>query len=228
MEFDRDDCWQSLVNIQATLELIKSAMETCWSSEQRRWLSPDHPPGKNIYDLTGQLDECLKDNKLRRVLTWIEFHLDNGPVRQRQFFRALADLRGHIRNIERGNPNDPFQWLRASIDAAAQNVASELENVAYYITELVRMVSGEYREQTAHSMEALIEPEDARILGIAQSDASTDEKLRAIYDIDYRVVAWKSPRWSKLLGVSDAMIRDTSWWKVDRKAEHEKQRREIE
>ena len=57
-----------------------------------------------------------------------------------------------------------------------------------------------------------------RILGIGHNpDMTTDQKQRAIYDIDKSVLGWTSKRWSDLCDVSEQQARDTDWWKVDRK-----------
>jgi hypothetical protein len=55
------------------------------------------------------------------------------------------------------------------------------------------------------------------IIKIAQDKAkSADERMRNIWVIDNRVLAWNSPKWAKVLGVTDAAVRKTDWWKVDR------------
>jgi hypothetical protein len=45
---------------------------------------------------------------------------------------------------------------------------------------------------------------------------SADEQMRAIYTIEQRALGWTSPRWAKLLGVTDAAVRQTRWWRIDR------------
>jgi hypothetical protein len=60
--------------------------------------------------------------------------------------------------------------------------------------------------------------EAGKILAIVNDKSmSTDTKQRLITQLDKRHVGWKSPRWAKLLGVSEQQCRDTEWWKVDRK-----------
>jgi hypothetical protein len=46
---------------------------------------------------------------------------------------------------------------------------------------------------------------------------TTDEKMRAIYAIDSRAVGWDSPRWAKVLQVTPPAIRQTDWWRQERK-----------
>jgi hypothetical protein len=74
------------------------------------------------------------------------------------------------------------------------------------------------RERTTNPVEALLENADARILEIAaRKDDSADDRALAICDIDRRCWVWKSPRWAKLLGVSDAAIRKGKFWKEAQK-----------
>jgi hypothetical protein len=66
------------------------------------------------------------------------------------------------------------------------------------------------------ALEALLGDESRKILIIARSDENADEKMRAICGIDRRCLAWNSPLWANLLDVSDAAIRKTQFWRVDR------------
>lgn len=54
------------------------------------------------------------------------------------------------------------------------------------------------------------------VVKIARSQKSSDEKMRLICAIDRRYLAWDSPEWSDAIAVSDAAIRQTPFWKVDR------------
>ena len=55
------------------------------------------------------------------------------------------------------------------------------------------------------------------IFNVAQDGTKTaDEKMRAIYAIDNRVLGWTSVKWAEVLGVSDPAIRQTDWWKHER------------
>jgi hypothetical protein len=56
------------------------------------------------------------------------------------------------------------------------------------------------------------------IINVAQDAAKTaDERMRMIYAIDNRALGWKSAKWADVLEVSDAAIRQTHWWKIERK-----------
>jgi hypothetical protein len=56
-----------------------------------------------------------------------------------------------------------------------------------------------------------------RIYHVAQDTSKTaDERMRAIYTIDNRVLGWTSDRWSDVLGVSAPAVRQTGWWKTER------------
>lgn len=56
-----------------------------------------------------------------------------------------------------------------------------------------------------------------RIMAVAQSDETTEERLRQISSIDKRFYGKKSRELASLLSVSEQMIRSTDWWKVDRR-----------
>jgi hypothetical protein len=66
-------------------------------------------------------------------------------------------------------------------------------------------------------VEALLRTEDKQVLTIAQSDQSADQRMGTICGIDRRYLGWRSPEWAELLGVSEAAIRKTAFWKHDRK-----------
>ena len=66
------------------------------------------------------------------------------------------------------------------------------------------------------AVEALLGDESKEVLEIAKSDKTVDSKMRAICGIDRQFIPRNSGYWSKLLGVSAASIRKTSFWKVDR------------
>jgi hypothetical protein len=51
----------------------------------------------------------------------------------------------------------------------------------------------------------------------ADTSKSADERIRMIYAIDNRVVSWKSAQWSRALAVSAPAVRQTDWWRKDRK-----------
>lgn len=68
-------------------------------------------------------------------------------------------------------------------------------------------------------VEVLLGEESRDILDIANSTKkSADTKMREIYRIDRRFLAWDSPKWASLLKVDPAAIRKTAFWKADRPA----------
>jgi hypothetical protein len=69
---------------------------------------------------------------------------------------------------------------------------------------------------TEEAVAALLGDESRQVLKVAQSDPSADNKMRAICAINRRFLGYKSHEWADLLGVTDAAIRKTSFWKVDR------------
>jgi len=67
-------------------------------------------------------------------------------------------------------------------------------------------------------LEAVTDENAIAIIKVAEDRTkTTDEKMRAIYAIDRRAVGWDSPKWARLLGVSAAAIRQTDWWRKERK-----------
>lgn len=59
----------------------------------------------------------------------------------------------------------------------------------------------------------LLGKESHRILGIASSDKTADEKMRAICEIDRRILGWSSLDLGDLLSVKPSAIRKTAFWK---------------
>jgi hypothetical protein len=56
------------------------------------------------------------------------------------------------------------------------------------------------------------------ILNVAKDSARTaDERMRVIYAIDNRTVGWTSGRWAEVLEVTAAAVRQTDWWKNERR-----------
>jgi hypothetical protein len=72
------------------------------------------------------------------------------------------------------------------------------------------------RAYPGRAIEALLGPEEQRILGVALSDRSVDDKMRTICGIDRCWAAKQSPSWADLLGVSESAIRKTPFWRKDR------------
>ena len=67
-------------------------------------------------------------------------------------------------------------------------------------------------------LEAVTDDNALAIINVAQdSEKSADERLRTIYTIDNRSLGWSSRKWADVLRVSDAAVRQTDWWKIDRK-----------
>ena len=67
------------------------------------------------------------------------------------------------------------------------------------------------------AVEALLGDKAQEVLKVARSNESADSRMRAICGIDRRFLGYESPQWAELLGVSDAAIRKTPFWKQDRR-----------
>jgi len=72
---------------------------------------------------------------------------------------------------------------------------------------------------SGQAIEGLLGKEAQQILDVARSKAPAEMKMRAVCRIDERHWHWKSTQWADLLGISDAAVRQTRFWKEDR-AEH--------
>jgi hypothetical protein len=75
------------------------------------------------------------------------------------------------------------------------------------------------RDPNWQSLLAIVADENTlAVLKVAQDLTKTaDERMRTIYVIDNRVVGWTSGKWAEALSVTDAAVRQTDWWKIDRK-----------
>jgi len=115
---------------------------------------------------------------------------------------------------------DKLDKIRAAMPNASavnfQAVYNRLES-EWIKVERIMKAEGVQREGDLKSILAIFGQENIAIFNIAH-DASktTDQKMAAIYAVDNRVLAWDSPQWAELLGVSDAAVRKTDWWKRDR------------
>ena len=74
----------------------------------------------------------------------------------------------------------------------------------------------EGKNKAAKAIETLLDEPGEQVLKITRSKKSSDSKMREICRIDTRFLGFDSPHWSRLLGVSEAAIRKTTFWKVDR------------
>ena len=53
-------------------------------------------------------------------------------------------------------------------------------------------------------------------LAAARSSRSCDDRMRDIFAIDERVIAYNSNKWAEILGVTPSAVRQCPWWKEDR------------
>jgi hypothetical protein len=129
----------------------------------------------------------------------------------------LAEIgHAHREQLEKITP----ELLRAEADTACRLSEKQQQG----------SVSGSDREQSGGSLrssavEVLLGEDDRAILEIAHSDDTVDKKMRDICGKDKRHLALSSPEWAALLGVKGGAIRKTKFWKVDRRAAIEAERR---
>ncbi len=82
------------------------------------------------------------------------------------------------------------------------------------------------RKRSANPVEAVLDEDGKKILTLARSDRSADERMRLIRAVNESYALWTSPKWADLLGVSEGAIRKTDFWKIDRKEAIEENRRD--
>lgn len=120
------------------------------------------------------------------------------------FFRELDEHRERQRKQTAQTPQAKLTAKRKRSRGSKSNADNEGEAIA-------RML-------------ALMSPEDARIIAIADKpDLSVDDKLRAIATVDVRYYGKTSEELAKIVrqkgqAVTGQAVRGTHWWKVERKA----------
>lgn len=123
--------------------------------------------------------------------------------------------------LHQGQPLEPVL-----LDSGADLPPTILAEIAEKLAELPPATETESeRTPPATAVEALLGKTGDEILTITRSRLSADDKMREICRIDRNRLASKSKEWAELLGVSEAAIRKTSFWKVDRPAALEALRR---
>jgi hypothetical protein len=55
-----------------------------------------------------------------------------------------------------------------------------------------------------------------KVLAIARGEGTVDERMARICAADRTCLGWTSVRWARLLTTTDAAVRQTRWWRVDR------------
>jgi hypothetical protein len=53
-----------------------------------------------------------------------------------------------------------------------------------------------------------------RIISIANSNKTVEEKIAAIYDLDPTRLSWTSQQWADLVGRKRQAVEKTHWWTV--------------
>lgn len=69
--------------------------------------------------------------------------------------------------------------------------------------------------------------EAKRVLDIAKSNQSANDRMRQILDVDASKVKFTSKEWSELLRVSDSAVRETEVWKTTIKPAQKEQRQDV-
>jgi hypothetical protein len=115
------------------------------------------------------------------------------------FAEAKADI-AYIRSLAADN-TAIMELYRAPFDTAK---ATPLES-AISGDELLRKIAALVGGDTA-----------MKIVAIAHSKITIDQRQREIYALDRTAAGWTSTRWAELLGEGDRACRSTTWWTTDR------------
>lgn len=124
----------------------------------------------------------------------------------------------------------PDEKIRAKWDAAEEAMDARIARMR--LDESAPDAEPKNPADDSRKLEVLlsaIDDDTKQILLILNGEGTADEKMRRICAIDHRkYLAWKSPQWAAILGVTTAAVRLTEFWKDDRNAaievEREKQR----
>jgi hypothetical protein len=173
----------------------------------------DHPIGNSLHgqilDVFGSLFVATHDPDYSESFSCLE----DDPDEFVNAFNACADEtlaeigREHREKLEKITP----EMLRAEAEAACRLLEGKQP-----VDDSGGGREQSVNSQSARAIEALLGEEGEKVLGIAHSDDTADDKMRAICGIDRRCLAWKSPLWADLLHVSEPAIRQTKFWKEDR------------
>ena len=149
----------------------------------------------------------------------------SGKWRQKQ--KLLTPASGHLQITLILPREEDLNCYFAKINDAINQIAQE--EIAASIPETVATTGpvavtdsapGEDDSQIAmrNVLSVLGEENAIAILAVASKDNLTaDQKMRNIGRIDRLCTDWDSPKWARLLGVTADAIRQTEFWKVDRK-----------
>jgi hypothetical protein len=86
------------------------------------------------------------------------------------------------------------------------------------VTDNAANTPGQEKSASSAAVEALLDDMSQKILTIARSARSVDEKMRDICRVDRRFLGYASERWGKLLSVTASAIRQTPFWIEMRKS----------
>jgi len=155
-------------------------------------------------------------------------YLPDGPTLTDADVRTAMEsaLSNHRRGVVEGlwdmarllhRPGLPALPLDLSTEARAKSAWDDLVRWIDFQTSPAAEQPKKRRAEAASAVEALLDEAGREILRIVNSDVDSDTKMREICRIDRTRVHWNSPQWGDLLGVTADAIRQTKFWRVDRK-----------
>ncbi len=128
---ERSECADRLNTLAWQLSHLSESIPTLWDSDARRWLIDSQ-----WVDLAGYIYDLYTAAQIGRIANWLEFNLPDGLLRSDRFGEVLGVCLLEVRAIEHPDPDDPFRWLRESIDTAAQRLPGRLIVTAEHLWEL--------------------------------------------------------------------------------------------
>lgn len=227
---------------QRAIDVLRAAMtgdqrlvRTLVTRDDFRDATKAQSPCGWLFDLRDELlcielatHEELPKGKDRRVISLYQLQVtiaDPMPHSQERL-RTWPELAALERHCNRLRPQ--YQWgapVVAALMTWFQTDGGLTPEQAKYLplAEAVRRLdeherrpheSAETRAPIDGSAVELLMGEEAQaILKIATSDKSADDRMMEIYRTDLRAIAWKSPHWATILGITDSAVRKTYFWK---------------
>lgn len=135
VDMDRSEALAALDDIAQTLLDLGTIAESCWSPASRRWVTSDD----ELFDLTACLADCLSKNNYDRLLQWVEFNLDDGPMRRLRVKQVIENAGNNLLKVEHANP---IRWMNGGQNQAAAAAARELQLASGHIDALIEFIGG--------------------------------------------------------------------------------------
>jgi hypothetical protein len=175
---------------------------------------------KDVLDLAaGATPPLLTDDDYMKLQAHVKAHPN--PPQRRKSFRLLqlvskGDLGAKMQceQLDARNASDKELWAAWYRTLEYNRLVREAPRDVQ--GDSVGRPTGEDSPATKH-LEILLGEDGQEILAIARSRVSADDKMRTICRTNCQYLGWKSKQWADLLGISDSAIRQSTFWRQDRK-----------